>query len=408
MTRDERLTELAFSIAGHQARIEQLGAKWGAVLIEKLDATEQKILNAITDFMKTNRGKSMKLSGLTAMKRLEKKLIEIRKAAWENGYEELHTESIELGLNEEKWANRLTQEIFKTNTGKGGGGKYASKLLNESQMNETVEKKLIGSRTFREWFKRTSDADYGRIIDMVREGFVSGMTIPEMMKRIRGSKAGNYEDGIMQTSRRHAQTLARTLCSGVANLAKNEFYLENDDMVMAVEWLDTLDGRTCVSCGGLSRMRWATNEAHPIPPLHPNCRCVLIPVTELTDLGEDSYRPMANADFNAEAKRLYEAKYPGKKFSDLAASTRKKYYYRAMREYERRTGKKAYDRAPGQMSFREYFLQMSEEQKLDYLGKRKYELWKTGKYTVEDFIPPWPNRAMTVKELKLKDQESFI
>ena len=122
MTRDERLTELAFSIAGHQARIEQLGAKWGAVLIEKLDATEQKILNAITDFMKTNRGKSMKFSGLTALKRLEKKLIEIRKEAWENGYEELHTESLELGLNEEKWANRLTMEIFKTNTGKGGGG----------------------------------------------------------------------------------------------------------------------------------------------------------------------------------------------------------------------------------------------------------------------------------------------
>lgn len=409
MTRDEKLNELALAIAGHQARIEQLGSKWGAVLVEKLDSTEMKILRSIQDFVTRYKGNERSLNGLRALRTLEKKLRSVREEAWESGYQELRSESIELGQNEQKWANRVTQEVYHAEVTGGRKRKsFAGRFSSEKEIEENLKQQLIGNKTFREWFKRTAEGDIMRITDMVREGFTSGLSVPEMMKRIRGSKAGNYHDGILETSRRHAEMLARTLCSGAANLSKDEFYKENGDVVAGVEWLDTLDGRTCVSCGGLSRKRWKTDEAHPVPPLHPNCRCVLIPVTELTDLGEDSNRPMANADFNAEARRMYETKYPGKKFMDLAASTRKKYYYRAMRDFERRTGKAAYRRAPGQMSFRDYFLQMSEEQKLDYLGKAKYEMWKTGKFKVEDFIPAWPNRALTVKELKRKDQESFV
>ena len=64
------------------------------------------------------------------------------------------------------------------------------------------------------------------------------------------------------------------------------------------------------------------------PPEHPSCRCVLIPVTELTDLGEDMPRPAANADFDAEAKRMYEEKYPEKRFEELAPSPREQYRHK--------------------------------------------------------------------------------
>ena len=50
---------------------------------------------------------------------------------------------------------------------------------------------------------------------------------------------------------------------------------------------------------------------------------------------------------------------------------------------------------------------MSEQQKRDWLGKRDYELWKTGQYEVEDFIPPYPDRTYTVGKLKAMDKESF-
>ena len=163
----------------------------------------------------------------------------------------------------------------------------------------------------------------------------------------------------------------------------------------------------CHSCAGLSRKRWKTKEPHPVPPLHPSCRCVLIPVTELTDLGEDVPRPMANADFDALAKEAYEKKYPGKNWDDLSYATRKKYYYQAQKDFEKRTGKPAYSQAPGNMKFKDYFEQMSEEQKRHWLGKGRYELWKQGNLDIEKFIPPFPDRAFTVKELKEMDKKSF-
>lgn len=243
---------------------------------------------------------------------------------------------------------------------------------------------------------------------MVREGVRSGWTIQEMTRRIVGTKANNYTDGLLETSRSHATTMAITLCSGVANNTKDQFYQANDDVVIGVEWLDTLDSRTCSRCGGLSRKRWKTKEPHPVPPAHHNCRCVLIPVTELTDLGDDAFRPAANADFDAEAKELYETKYPGKKYEDLAPSTRKKYFYEAQKAYTARTGNPPYRQVPGGMTFSEYFEQMPEKEKERYLGPGRYEVWKNGNLPLTKFFPPYPERTYTVKELKEMDKKRFI
>lgn len=114
------------------------------------------------------------------------------------------------------------------------------------------------------------------------------------------------------------------------------------DCVIGVEWLATLDFRTCPQCKSLDGVRWKRGEKHPKPPLHPGCRCVLIPVTELTDLGNDVPRPVANADFEALAKKAYETKFPNKNWKDLSPSTRKKYYYQAQKDFELTTGKPAY------------------------------------------------------------------
>ena len=110
-----------------------------------------------------------------------------------------------------------------------------------------------------------------------------------------------------------------------------------------------------------------------------------------------------------EAERLYKKKYPNKDFSALADSTRKKYYYEAMREYERRTGKPAYTQVSGGVSFREYFeKQMTAQQQRDWLGPQRYKLYKDFKLPLDRFIPPYPNKRMTIIELKEQDKASFV
>jgi SPP1 gp7 family putative phage head morphogenesis protein len=45
-----------------------------------------------------------------------------------------------------------------------------------------------------------------------------------------------------------------------------------------VTWLATLDKKTNPEDAALDGKRWRIDEEHPKPPLHPNCRCVLINV----------------------------------------------------------------------------------------------------------------------------------
>ena len=246
-----------------------------------------------------------------------------------------------------------------------------------------------------------------RIESTIRQGVESGWTIDQMARNIAGTATNNYTDGIFETSRKSAVNMARTLTNSIANNAKETFYRANQDVLEGVEILSTLDGRTCPVCAGLDRTRYKFDEPHPALPIHHQCRCVLLPVTPLSDLVEES-RPMANADFMKEAERLYKDKYPNKDFSALADSTRKKYYHEAMREYERRTGKPAYTQVSGGVSFKDYLENhMTAQQQKDWLGPERYKLYKDYKLPLDRFIPPYPNKRMTIVELKEQDKASF-
>ena len=89
-------------------------------------------------------------------------------------------------------------------------------------------------------------------------------------------------------------------------------------------------------------------------------------------------------------------------------STKKKYYYEAMREYEKRTGEPAYTQVSGGVSFKKYFEKhMTAQQQRDWLGPQRYKLYKDFKLPLDRFIPPYPNKRMTIIELKEADKASF-
>ena len=59
------------------------------------------------------------------------------------------------------------------------------------------------------------------------------------------------------------------------------------------------------------------------------------------------------------------------------------------------------------MTFAEFFEQSSEQFKKDWLKPGKYALYKSGKYPITAFIPPHPDRAFGVKQLKEMDVKSY-
>ncbi len=124
-----------------------------------------------------------------------------------------------------------------------------------------------------EWSSRSVTA----IENTVRQGFFEGRTNQQIVKDIIGTKANGYQDGIIDVTRRSAETVVRTSIQHLAQVARNEVYSANADIVARYEWVSTLDARTTPQCQALDSREFEIGKG-PLPPLHPNCRSSTVPV----------------------------------------------------------------------------------------------------------------------------------
>lgn len=117
----------------------------------------------------------------------------------------------------------------------------------------------------------------GRIRDALRIGYVEGETIDQMVRRLRGTRAQKYADGLLETDRRGTEALVRTAINHVSNYSRQALYEANPDLIQEWEFLATLDGRTTLTCAGLSGQTFKVGTG-PQPPRHWGCRSTSVPV----------------------------------------------------------------------------------------------------------------------------------
>lgn len=166
---------------------------------------------------------------------------------------------------------------------------------------------IITSRPFQGALLKDTVRDLERgkfklLSNVVRLGMVQGETTDQIVRRVRGTKAANYRDGILQVSRTSAERVVRTATNHVANAARETLYAENDDLIKGVQWVATLDTRTCASCAALDG-KVQDMGAGPRPPLHLSCRCATVPVTKSwRELGidADEFPPGTRASMNGQ------------------------------------------------------------------------------------------------------------
>lgn len=390
--KQKTLAELGAQIAKHQARLQVIASNWYALTMTELDAVERKYLSALEKGLDDFVFVANQAGSIENVRRLASKLAAIRETAFLSAYDDVQREARDLAEAETEWAKRITTELLPF----GAGAKLAD--VTPAKLDKVVANGLAQGVTIRQYYEQLAAEEAARVEAVIADGLASGDSIPDVARRVQNT---------LDVTRNSAQRMTRTVTNALANNAKEAFYQRNADVLTGVEIVATLDGRTCPICAGIDRTRYKIGDPHPALPLHYNCRCVLLPVTSLTDAVPES-RPMARADFMAEAERMYKERYPRKDWAALAPSTRKKYYYEAMKEYERRTGQSAYTQVPGQVTFREYFTDyMSEEQKRDWLGPERYAIWRRGNLPLDDFIPPYPNPRLTVKALRELDAADF-
>lgn len=290
------------------------------------------------------------------------------------------------------------------------------KELTEKQQKAILDGQGIDGATIAEWFDKWKRADLERITSLVRRASVEEMSVADITRAVRGTKENNYSDGILAATKKGAVTIARTVINGVSNNARMETIKENSDVIDGVKFIATLDGKTCPYCAPYDGQVWRGEDIATArrPPIHPGCRCTLVPYVELTDedgnvIELDSERPAANADFDQLAKDAYteQAKEKGweRGWNDLSPETRLKYFYQAQKDYEKRTGNPAYRQVSSALTFADYFKAQPEAFKRAWLGAKRYELYSKGTIDEKVIFNPDLSYQVKVKDLSEGQKE---
>lgn len=172
----------------------------------------------------------------------------------------------------------------------------------------------FAGRLLREWSQGIEANRMTRIRDAVRIGYVSNESIPQIVRRIRGTRARQYKDGLLEIDRRHAESVVRTAISHTAGVTRDRFVEANLDIVEAVVWTSTLDGRTSQPCRIRDGKRYRADNHKPIGhkfpwgegpgKFHWNCRSTAIPLLK----GQDElFGTRASADGQVDANLSYGA-----------------------------------------------------------------------------------------------------
>lgn len=146
-----------------------------------------------------------------------------------------------------------------------------------SQLWAAVNARPFQGRFLKDWYAGLEEAAQARLRDAIRIGFTEGETIDQMVRRVRGTAALQYKDGILEVSRRGAEALVRTAVNHTANAARNHLYGQNTNLIKGVRWVATLDGRTTLICASRDGEVFPPDKG-PRPPAHINCRSTTVPV----------------------------------------------------------------------------------------------------------------------------------
>ena len=140
-----------------------------------------------------------------------------------------------------------------------------------------VESKPFEGKILKEWIEKLDEDSYIRIRDAVRMGIVEGESYGQITKRVIGTKALNYSDGVTALNMRQAQALVSTAVAHTANEARQTFYGANDDLIKGVQWVSTLDARTTPICQSRDGTVYPVDSG-PRPPAHFRCRSATAPI----------------------------------------------------------------------------------------------------------------------------------
>jgi hypothetical protein len=276
-----------------------------------------------------------------------------------------------------------------------------------------------GLRTITQAVRDIAASDIRRVESALQLGIVQGETPNQLVRRVIGTRARRYADGLVSIARRDAEAVTRAFVNHVSNAAREEVFQDNDDIILGVRIVATLDGKTgpvCRDADGrvdvigkhkLPRGERALVPAGVRPPLHAwGCRSAAISILSWEGISDRvGVRPFVRdtrdrtereRDFRAEAKDAAGDKWKGMNRSARNAATRSR------RDIWVR---EAVGTVPAKTEYRDWFERQPMHFQREVLGPTKYALYREGGVTLDRFVDR--GKPLTLAQLAEREPEAF-
>lgn len=256
----------------HTVWLERLKSGEVKRIVALLNKADNDLVNQITARLAKIEKRGYDLGPATT-ERLKKLLAEIReqrKAAYAAAYDLSQDGMLDFAKYEADYQASLIETA-----GTSVGVDLAIVQPTVAQLKAVVSSQPFQGRILKDWFSDLSTTSAARVSDAVKIGITEGQTIDQIVRRIRGTKAKGFADGILAIDRRNAESVVRTAVAHVANRAKETMFEENTDIIEGVKWVAVIDGRTTPQCRANDGKIFPVGKG-PRPPLHFGCRSVTI------------------------------------------------------------------------------------------------------------------------------------
>ena len=346
---NEQLYDL---LVGHQIGLQRLTTRTVQALVRLVDRVERDVLAKLAE-------------GGTELERARlARLLDALGAIYVTGYAELadrlERDAADLAQYEAEYVRDAVLKVLPPEV----RAEVEFVVPSPQQLRSAVESRPFQGRLLREWGRDLGEGARQRVSDAVRMAAVEGETVPQLVRRVRGTRAAGYKDGITQMSRRGAESLVRTAMNHVANHAREAVIAENDDLADRVRWVSTLDTRTTPVCRERDGKTWPVGSG-PRPPAHWGCRSTVVPVIK-------SWRQL------------------GIDLPELPEGTRASMS----------------GQVPASETYQTWLERQSAETQDEALGPTRGALFRGGGLTVDRFVDP-AGRQLTLAQLRARDAAAF-
>lgn len=270
---------------------------------------------------------------------------------------------------------KATQNIINGSLGVSLG----AALPSAANLQSLAGKVLIEGDVVSEYWKQQNAQVTGNFLRQMRMGVAGGEGLQSLIQRVRGTKENNFTDGIMNATKKKAETLVRSSVAAVNNEAIINTYQANEDLFNGYQWLATLDSRTSDICKARSGLTWDMNFkpiGHGIgwspPPAHFNCRSTVIGVLK-------PWADLANKPLPAVgAETLKEELTKSLMARGLSPALISKAINKTQQSMD--------GFVAGDINFEDWLKGKSERFQKAILGEQKWELWNNGKIGFVDLV----------------------